>query len=165
MQKFRNNFRRGERGQGFMELAISLVFLLILLSVVIELGWAFYEMIALRDTAQEAASFASMCPPDQSAGDDPTGPTGNYALIWDRLRLSATTPLDTDDLDYNGVQIKMYAAGTTTEVTTPALGDTIEITVTYGHQIKAPFVGTFIGRQNYDLTVTVSDTIIRETCD
>lgn len=164
MLTIRSNSKRGERGQGFMELAISLVFLLILLSVVIELGWAFYEMMALRDAAQEAASYAAMCPPDQSAGDDPSVPSGNYALIWDRLRLSATTPLDTSDLDYDGVQIKMYTAGTNTEVTTSQLGDIVEITLTYGHKIKAPFVGTFIGRQDYELTVTVSDTIMTEEC-
>jgi len=164
MLRIRKIHRKGERGQAFMELAISLVFLLILLSVVIELGWAFYEMIALRDAAQEAASFGAMCPPDQSLGDDPAIPSGNYALIWDRLRLSATTPLNTDDLDYNGVEIKMFEAGTTNEVTVPALGDTIFISLTYGHDIKAPFVGAFIGRQSYNLTVNVSDTIMRDDC-
>jgi Flp pilus assembly protein TadG len=155
--------RTGERGQGFMELAISLVFLLILLSVVIELGWAFYEMIALRDAAQEAASYAAMCPP--AAGDTIDPPTGNVALIWDRLRLSATTPLDTDDLDYNGVTIEMLDATSGLPVTTPELGNTIRIEVTYGHKIKAPFVGSFLGRYEYDLVVDVSDTIMREECN
>lgn len=147
----RNRSSRGERGQGFMELAISLVFLLVLLSAVIDLGWAFYTMIALRDAAQEAASFGAMCPT-------------NTGLIRERLRLSASTPLDMDDIDPNDITIEVVDP--TTEVVKPvALGMNMRVTVTVHHQIMTPFVGAFIGRQEYPLTVTVSDTIMRKDCN
>ncbi len=56
------NRRKSERGQAFVELALSMVFLLTLLSAVVDLGWAFYTLIALRDMAQEGAAYGSLYP-------------------------------------------------------------------------------------------------------
>lgn len=142
--------RRGERGQGFMELAISLVFLLMLLAVVIDLGWAFYELIALRDAAQEAASFGAMCPT-------------NIPLVTERLRLSATTPLSMEDIPPANIQITIIdpANGNPTAV---ARGMAIRVSATVDHDIMTPFLGAIIGRQTYPLNVNVTDTILREDC-
>lgn len=158
---------KGERGQGFMELAVSLVFLLILLSVVIELGWAFYEMTALRDTVQEAAAFASICPPLSSDDTSVDPPTGNTGRILERLQLSATEPLTTEDIQASEVKIETIDKNTQQPIippNPPVLGNGVRITIVYGHQIKAPFVGAFFGSQNYDLTVTVTNTILRKIC-
>src|SRR5512138_1305958 len=81
-----------ERGQSFVELAISIVFLLTLLSAMIDLGWAFYTMISLRDAAQEAAVYGSMCP-------------NHFELIVDRLQKSAGAPLDISDIPAQNIRI------------------------------------------------------------
>jgi Flp pilus assembly protein TadG len=143
---------KGERGQAFMELAISIVFLLVLLAAVIDLGWAFYEMIALRDAAQEAASFGSMCPPATSVEED---------KILERLALSATAPIDMADVTSS---VEMVDPLTNTPVTTVTLGNSVRVSATINHHILTPMVGTFIGTYEYPLTVTVSSTIMREDC-
>lgn len=149
------NRQRPERGQSFMELAISLTFLLILLAAVIDLGWALYSMVALRDAAQEAAAFGSMCPND-------------FSLIEERLRESATAPLSIEDIDNGDIEICIIDPDSP-----PALfacsgngaaiqrGNSVRVTIRIQHAILTPFVGSFIGTQSYPLTVTVSNTILR----
>lgn len=142
--------RKSERGQSFMELAISLVFLLMLVSVVIDLGWAFYTMTALRDTVQEAASYGIMCP-------DPD-------YIEDRLVRSATQPVSQADLEASIASgdtivesIAVYPAAAWEK------GSIVKITVTIDHTIKVPFLTTVVGT-TYPLSVNVSDTIMVDDC-
>jgi Flp pilus assembly protein TadG len=147
--------KKGQRGQAFLELALSLVFLLILLAAVIDLGWAFYTVISLRDAAQEAASFGSICPTDE-------------AKILDRLRKSANAPLNMEDIDTADIEICIVdpdpAAGRVCGAPIE-LGNSVRVTVTIQHKILTPFVGSFIGDQwEYPLSVNVSDTILRTTC-
>jgi hypothetical protein len=149
--------RKSERGQSFTELAISIVFLLVLLSVVIDLGWAFYQMIALRDTAQEAASFGIMCPD--------ANPVVAENKIRQRLRLSATAPLDMKHIDDGNVVLKFFdAKGEDFSGRLPKHGDMVSISVEIQHQIIVPFAATFIGRDTYPLKVQVTDTIMVDTC-
>lgn len=157
--------RKKQRGQAFIELALTLMFLLLLVSVVIDLGWAFYTMISLRDAVQEAASYGAMCPMQSDNA------TQNTALIRQRLRLSATTPLDMDDIDPSNVTVVFtHPSGTVLGPSaTPIMGGSVVITATIDHQIMTPFLGAIIGRQNYPLTVSVSNTVMRskwmQPCD
>lgn len=151
MKRNGTRVKKSERGQAFVELALSLVFLLVLLSVLVDLGWAFYTMIAMRDTVQEAAVYGSMCPVDQN-------------LIEERLRLSASEPLDMDTVDAADIDIDIVnPAGTV--VGTIARGNSVRVTLRYNHQIVVPFVSAFIGTSTYPLEVTVADTILKETND
>jgi Flp pilus assembly protein TadG len=148
--------KQGERGQSFMELAISLVFLLILLSVVIELGWAFYTMTALRDTAQEAASFAAICPS--------RGGAANTDEIKERLQASATAPINGSDISLDDIQVNYYSAGGG-EIGVATHGDIVRVSVTIHHKIIVPFAGSFLGdTYSYPLTATVSDTVMTTEC-
>lgn len=151
-----SNRQKSERGQSFMELAISLTFLLILLAAVIDLGWAFYTMVALRDTAQEGAAFGSMCPND-------------FSLIEERLRESATAPLSIEDIDGGDIEICIIDPDSPPELfacsgkgAAIVRGNSVRVTIRIQHDILTPFVGSFIGTQTYPLTVTVSNTILRE---
>lgn len=151
---------KSERGQSFMELAISLLFLLILLAAVIDLGWAFYTMVALRDTAQEAASYGAMCP-------------DNLTRVRQRLIESATAPISMADLNNGDIEICIVGTDPSTQPelfacvagATPAIrGNNVRVAVRIQHEILTPFVGSFIGTQNYPLTVTVSNTILVDKC-
>lgn len=141
---------RSERGQSFMELAISLIFLLIMLTVMIDLGWAFYSMIALRDAAQEAASFGAMCPDED--------------LIAERLRLSATAPIDMNDIPDDEDHILVEFIDTDGNPADPVRGNLVRVTAQIDHQIIVPFAGTFLGRTSYPLRVNVADTVMRDSC-
>ena len=149
-----------ERGQSFTELAISLLFLLILLAAVIDLGWAFYTMVALRDTAQEGAAFGSMCP-------------DNLTRVRTRLLESATAPISISDLNNGDIEICIVGPDPGSQPAlfscvagaTPAVrGNNVRVTLRIQHQILTPFIGSFIGTQAYPLTVTVSNTILVDEC-
>lgn len=141
-------FRKNtERGQSFMELAVSLVFLLILVSVMVDLGWAYFTLISLRDITQEATAYGSMCAKD-TAG------------IEERFRKSATSPLDADDI----TEFELQYCNPSTMIcrnNNPKKGDFITLTATYRHRIVTPFIGAFIGNvQEYPLTVNASNSIM-----
>ncbi len=139
--------KEGERGQSFMELAISMVFLLVLLSAVVDLGWAFYTMTALRDTAQEAASYGIMCPDEER--------------IIQRLRLSTTAPLSIEDIDEGDITVESIPVGSNDAW---KKGSIVKISVSINHTILVPFLGAVIGRTTYPLSVDVSDTIMVDKC-
>ncbi len=159
--------QKSERGQGFIELGLSLIFLIMLLSAVIDLGWAFFTLIALRDTAQEAATVGSICPT-------------NFIKVRARLKEAATSPVDTSKLNDNQIEFRIFKidnSGVRTDVCTfdtahtsncPAssfeIGDSFEVKVTYMHEIVTPLVGTFIGSQQYPISVTAVDTILKDSC-
>jgi Flp pilus assembly protein TadG len=149
------NLPRGERGQSFVELAISIVFLLTLLAAMIDLGWAFYTLISLRDAAQEAAVYASMCP-------------NHPALIIDRLQKSASAPLDISDIPSDHIAVCVIdpdnppTSCAAAPTLLPALGLSVRVEVWVDHEIRTPFVASFIGTTTYPLRVDVSDAILRD---
>jgi len=58
------NRRERERGQGLVEFAILLPFLLIVLAGALDLGRMYYVSIALTDAAGEGAAYAAIYPDD-----------------------------------------------------------------------------------------------------
>src|SRR5574338_1021868 len=112
------NNRRSEKGQSFVELAMTLVFLLVLLSATVDLGWAFYTMITLRDAVQEAAAYGSIC----AFNEDSDGP--NTDLIEQRLLLSVTEPIDMADVEEVEISF-INKAGV--EVVKPVMGGSVVV--------------------------------------
>ena len=96
------NRRKRERGQAFVELALSMVFLLTLLSAVVDLGWAFYTLIALRDMAQEGAAYGSLYPCEVDGAGFKVNPK-----ITNRIMDSATAPLTPDDPNVDLIQVEI----------------------------------------------------------
>lgn len=146
--------RKSEKGQSFVELGLSMVFLLILLAAVIDLGWAFFTVIALRDAAQEAATVGSICPT-------------NKPKIIERLKASASDPIDMTKLEAGQIEVCIVSAGSNTcdADQTPVLGKSVQVSITYDHEIVTPLVGGFIGTQKYPIKVVSADTILRLNCD
>lgn len=158
--KIKNPLPRRERGQSFTELAISLVFLLVLFSVIVDLGQAFYTLNTLRDVVQETASFASICT--------------DTDIIRRRFVSSASeaTSVDLDELK-NSLKICYFnpTVGPTC-ITNPKEGHSVKVSIVYKHQVMVPFVSGFIGNNSiYDIPVDVTDTVlqtdkalVREAC-
>jgi hypothetical protein len=143
--------RASERGQSLVELSISLVFMIVLLSGVADLGWSLFTLVSLHDAAKEGAAYGSICP------DDPTG-------IQNRLLQSATDPIDLSTLPDDQINICIIDPDTGACGGTAQAGSEIEVTVSYPHDIIAPFMGAIFGSQHYTLTVTAQDTILRNSC-
>ena len=57
---------RTEKGQSIVELAVLFPLLMMLLMGLLDLGRAYYIMIALRDAAEEGATYAAIHPNDQT---------------------------------------------------------------------------------------------------
>jgi Flp pilus assembly protein TadG len=139
--------QKNERGQSLVELAISLVILLYLLSGAVEFGIAFFQFVQLRDAAQEGALYGSMNPTDT-------------ADITARVRAASSSPID---LSINNVD-----TGVTVAINYPdgddCEGNGIQVVVTHNHRIFMPFIPQLIGRNMIPLTATVTDTILSPVC-
>src|SRR6266508_2450484 len=98
-----------ERGQSLVELGVSLVILLYLLSGAAEFGVLFFQFVQLRDAAQEGALYGSMNPYIESTGDTKfeAGEAINQADIDSRVRNASSSPIDLSD-----PQVTVLVAGT-----------------------------------------------------
>jgi Flp pilus assembly protein TadG len=141
----RRKTERSEKGQSLVELAISFTILLVLLAGTIDFGRAFFTWVALRDAAQEGASYGSF---------NPT----NSAGIESRVRNTSNTPVDLSSGDI---------AVTITVIGSPCLsgGNSIQVDVNYPNfPITMPFLGAILGSQTIPINATVIDTILAPTC-
>ena len=125
------------KGQSLVEFAVSMVFVLILLSGAVETGIALFQYIQLYDAAQEGALFGSICQDE--------------AKIEQRVRSSSSSPLDLND---ESVIIDV----------SPGENDGIAVTLSYKHRVFMPFASVFAG-EYINLKASVVDTIlVRGSC-
>jgi hypothetical protein len=125
---------KNERGQSLVELAISLVILLYLLSGAVEFGIAFFQYVQLRDAAQEGALYGSMNPTD-TAG------------IIARVQAASSSPID------------LTTITPTIDAPHACEGNPITVTLSYDHEVFMPFMSQIIG-PTVTLDATVTDTIL-----
>lgn len=138
-----------ERGQSLVELSISLVLLLVLLSGAVEFGMAFFQFVQLQDAAQEGALYGSMNP------SDTTG-------IMNRIIGASDSPVD---LAGAGVTIAISIDGIDSSdaanyANVDCEGHGLKVDVTYEHQIFMPFLPQILGNSSFPLHASVTDTIL-----
>lgn len=163
-----------ERGQSLMEFSISLVILLILLAGVTDLGRAFFTYIALRDAAQEGASFAAVSNPAPLSSGDVT----TYCNAIAQRTLMTTSeingggssgPIDLVNLAGDGdvaVQTQINGADcTSTSAADICLGGAVSVRVTYdSFPMTMPFMGAIVGSQTISMSAVVVDSILTPAC-
>ncbi len=108
-----------EKGQSIVEVAVLFPVLMLLLMGVVDLGRAYYAMVALNDAAEEGAMYASIDP-------------GNLTEIQNRA-VHASSGLIT--FDVNRVS-RAPSSGFTA-------GEPVTVTVTYDFDIYTPIMQTF----------------------
>ena len=130
---------RSQRGQSLVELSISILILIYLLSGAVEFGIAFFQFVQLRDAAQEGALYASLNP-------------GDTTNIVARVQQSSDSPIDlttiTPSITYDGAQCE---------------GNGVTVSLTYNHNVFMPFMSAFTG-PTIPLTASVTDTILTPIC-
>lgn len=134
---------RAERGQSLVEMAMSLLILLLLVGGVVDLGRAFFTFMALRDSVQEGALYASI------------NPTLTQEIKNHVLNSSNMVPdmIASDDI-------------TVTVIGAPCTGNGIQVTATYpDFPITMPFMGAVLGSQTIPISATVTDTILSPGCN
>ena len=146
--------QKSERGQSLVELSISLLVLLYLLSGAVEFGLAFFQFVQLRDAAQEGALFGSM------------NPAVGITSIETRVRAASGSPIDlaqNDPSQPNYVNVLITAKDTANNTISPTgacEGDALTVEVSFDHQIFMPFIPALIGRNTLPLRATVTDTVL-----
>jgi len=142
------NLKRHEKGQSLVELAFTVVLLMIMIAGIVDIGRIFFHYITMRDSAMEGIAYGSIEP-------------SHCAQIVERIRSSLNDPYTmTITILMNGESCS--TASVTSDACT---GNDIEITVTDEEfPITMPFLGTILGEQSVSLETTVHGTILRPAC-
>ena len=144
-----------ERGQSMVELAMSLVFLLVLLAGVVDLGRAFFAYMIIRDAAQEGAVYGAIA--------DKTDLTAFENEVNNRVETAFVNPSSpTADIPIDLSQLTV----TTQIVGSPcaAPGNGVKVTVDYTIPVTMPFLGSLLGTQEVPMSTSVEDTILAPMC-
>jgi hypothetical protein len=135
------HFKPNEHGQSMVELALTITFIMALLAGTIDLGRAFFTWLAMRDAAQEGASYGSLKPTDTA---------GIQRRVLDNLVQVINDP-------YSNVFVTVNK--------TSCPDHDIQVDVDYPtFPITMPFLGTIIGSQQIPIHATINDTIIIPPC-
>lgn len=142
LKNFKN--RSSERGQSLVELAISFIFILLLLAGVTDLGRAFFTFLSLRDAAQEGAAYGSIDP-------------ANTPEILDRICNASNAVSQLCESGALNIEINLNGEA--------CINYPVEVIVTYAEfPIVVPFSSTFIGEQGITLRARAIDTILSPRC-
>ena len=142
-------FKKSERGQSLVELAISLIVMLTLLAGAVDFGVALYSFVALRDAAQEGALYASIDP-------------DNEIEIRARVRSASSTPVDLSDTGTVFIDINELPSGATR---CEGNGAMIQVEVSYDYQLTMPLLPGILGISEIPLSASVIDAILKPACD
>jgi Flp pilus assembly protein TadG len=153
------NSHPNEKGQSLVELAMSLMFLLILVAGVVDLGRAFFTYIALRDAAQEGAAYASI------ARDDKNDSVKNYCA---GIEARAKNTSNTQIVDLSGTTVTVRFNDQLCDSASKAdacYGRAVKVIVHYPNfQITTPLLGTIVGSQTIPITASIVDTVLTPPC-
>lgn len=138
-----------QSGQSLVELAMSLMVILLLLLGAIEFSLALFQYVTIRDAAQEGAVYGSINPED--------GAGIKYRVVAAASDVMNLDPEDNVTVTLNGSD---YCEGTTSG--TP---NSLTVTITFAHPISFPLVGPMIGSNTINLTANVTNTILQPICN
>ena len=155
MNKMKNTpkeVHRREKGQSLVELAVSFTLVMFVLSGAVDFGRAFFDVIALRDAAQEGVLYASINPTDESG-------------IRDRVKQSSDSPIDFSafpdadiDISNTGFQCAgFYDDGGTLK------SYWIKVTLYYDFSFSMPLIQNIFS-DGITLTVDDTHTILAPQC-
>ena len=144
MKQLKIRLSNNEKGQSMVELAISLVILLILISGIVDFGRIAFYYIAMRDSAQEGASYGSIFPREC---DEIVKRVSSGAVDASRVQVT---------IEINGKTCSKECSFTVNT------GDNVKVTVKDpSFPITMPLLGAFIGSQTISLETTIEDKVIR----
>lgn len=141
---------KSQRGQSLVEFSVSMVILLILMTGVVDLGWAFFTLVSLNDAAQEGAAYAAICP----------------AQATDiRTRVLESAPdLIGRTLQSGDIGICVAGVDSPSCGAAPQIGGYVKVVLEYDHQVITPFIGAIIGTQTIPLRASAWNRILQTTC-
>jgi hypothetical protein len=141
-----------ERGQSLVELALSITMLMILLAGTLDLGRAFFTWLAMRDSAQEGATYGSIYPPPAGLTCTPLNPPYPEICrrIYDNFAQVIKTPQSQIDITVSFPD---------------CTNKTIQVDVDYPQfPLAMPFLGMISSTNSIPIHATIKDTILAKNC-
>jgi len=166
----RKSLKPVSRGQSLAEFALSSVFLITLLSGLLDLGRLFFVFVALEDAAGEGALYLSFNPRCRTSTDDGGGTLCDAPNNADyRIRHSGGGLVDWDAPGAIAITFKYV------DNTSPPAGyagadiypnyelqDSIIVTITYQFELLTPVIPQIVGADYLPLTVLASHFVIEK---
>jgi len=144
--------KHDERGQSMVELALTITLLMTLLAGTVDLGRAFFTWLAMRDAAQEGASYGSI---------NPTRLDLVESRVRDNLEQVISNPADLIVTP----RLLPPMGQSYPPPGQPCFGNTIQVIVNYPHfPLTTPFLGAVLGKQDLSIHATINDTILAPVC-
>ena len=145
----RINFKKAQKGQSLVEFSLGLVFMLLIVCGLIDLGRLYFTHVALEDAAGEAALYLSLNPHCIHATDGADCANPNNADF--RVRNSGG-----QEVDWSKANIKF-------DVPQPyGVGESVKVTVSYSYQLLTPVIPRIAGVNPITLGTSASQIIITE---
>ncbi|MBI3168696.1 MAG: pilus assembly protein [Chloroflexi bacterium] len=145
--------KNSQRGQSLVELALSLMVILMLLMGAIDFGVALFAYVSMRDAAQEGAVYGSIEPTDTDGIIARTMAAADDIIIIEEaditISYSDSTKLCEGSTNVSGVDIPHK----------------ITVSIVHQHPVSTPLVGAMIGSQTITLRTQVTNTILSPVCD
>jgi hypothetical protein len=144
-----------EHGQSMVELALSITILLALLAGTIDLGRGLFTWMAMRDGAQEGATYGAINPPDADFVCTPLSPHPELCRrVYDNFRHVIKDPES---------QMIIYVSFPDGK---SCLGQTIQVDVDYpAFPLGMPFFGVITGKNSIPIHATIKDSILVKPCN
>ncbi len=143
--------RRSEKGQSLVELALIIVFVLIILAGLVDLGRMMYEYLTMRDAAQEGAGYAAIYPNycDETVNRVMQNlPDENYAVL----------------VSVNGIGCKSAATSDEVSLVNGCSGKEVIVALDHDFTVTMPLISVFTG-PTVPMHVEIKDNIVRPKCD
>lgn len=149
-----------QKGQSLVELAVSMVILLILIAGIFDVGRAIFTYLSMRDAAQEGASYAAIIflKDKEDTRTDAQFQSDGCSAVVDRTMLNIEDPNTTVETLING-----FDCNSASLLHDACAGHEARVTVSLPLPVTTPFIGAFIG-QKITLRATATDTILRPYC-
>lgn len=148
--------RRHERGQAMVEAAISLIFLLLMLSALVDFGRLFFTYLAMNNAAAEGAYYGTAFPLRVNSGNSPDPDNIIY-------RTRNEVPDDVTQLiDWSQATIRVEYGST---VTPPPVGSALTVRVIYPFRMIGPLPGLIGWNGQFNIQAAATQTILTNRAD
>ncbi len=141
MDRIHRLTHKNQKGQSLVELGLTLMVLLLLLSGTVDFGLGFFSYVAIRDAAQEGALYGSI------------NPTGDIAT---RVRNSSAAPVNL--LDPATVHILV-----TPPLAPVCAGKPLKVSITYDYPVSTALINLVTGATIH-IRASATSTILTPAC-
>lgn len=151
IEHFLHRKKKLEHGQSLVELAVSLVLLLMLLAGIVDFGRAILSYFILQDAAEEGIVYGTAFPTDCNQINDRI-----HNNIDNQLK-NNTTVIQIKIQDNAGIYESCYSIPFAQVYATKIM----RIEITNQFAITMPFLGSILGSQTIPLRITTNGVILR----